>query len=91
MSNKIKRVDDVIWREIDGNVVIVKEDGSEIITLNPTAAYIWDKCSGEIDVSEIAAKMQEQFDASFEEIYDDVITAVKRLEDMGLLKKINEP
>jgi len=86
MPGKIERVPEVIWRKIDDNVVIVKEDGTKLITLNSTAAYIWEKCNGEIDARTIATRLQEQFTASFEEIYDDVLKALKSLEDMGLVK-----
>lgn len=90
MFDKIERDPNVIWRKIGDNVVIIREDGTELITLNHTATFIWEKCNGKMNTSAIAAMMQEQFEASLEEIYDDVITALKRLEDMGLLKEVDE-
>ena len=86
MPGKITRVPEVIWRKIDNNVVIIKEDGTKLITLNSTAAYIWEKCNGEMDARAIAAKLMENFEASYEEIYDDVLKALKSLDDMGLIK-----
>ena len=90
MSIRMERVPDIIWRKIDDNVVIVKEDGTELVTLNSTATYIWDKCDGKMNAEDIAAAIEEQFTASFEEIYNDVLAAMNRLEDMGLLKKADE-
>lgn len=90
MSGKIERDPDAIWRKLDDDVVIVKQDGTKLITLNSTAAYIWEKCNGEMDASAIATELQEKFTASYEKIYEDVVTVVKRLEDMSLLKKADE-
>jgi hypothetical protein len=87
MSGKVERDPNVIWRKIDDSVVIIKEDGTKFLTLNNTAAYIWEKCNGEMDAKAIATKLQEQFTVSFEETYDDVLNALKILEDNGLLKK----
>ena len=86
MSGKVERDPNVIWRKIDDSVVIIKEDGTKLVTLNSTAAYIWEKCNGEMDARTIAAEIQEKFKASYEEVYEDVVTSLKKLEDMGLLQ-----
>lgn len=86
MLSKIERVPGVIWRKIDDSVVIVNEDGTKFITLNSTAAYIWEKCNEEMDARLIAKGLQEKFTASFDEIYEDVLTALKSLENLGLIK-----
>jgi hypothetical protein len=87
MYDKVERVPDVIWRKIDDKVVIIGDQGTELITLNSTAAYIWERCDGTMNANDIAKMMQEQFTASLEEIYDDVIAVLKRLGDKGFLKK----
>lgn len=90
MFTKMERAPDVVWRKIDDDAVIIKEDGTELITLNSTAALIWEKCDGVTDVKDITTIMQEQFTTNFEEIYSDVIAVLKRLEDMNLLKRADE-
>ena len=87
MPDRMKRARDVIWREIDDDVVIIKEDGTELITLNSTAAFIWKQCDGERDAGDIAAMLEEQYTAGFDEIYTDVVAAQTRLENAGLLEK----
>jgi hypothetical protein len=90
MLDKIERDPDVIWRKIDDNVVILSHYSTEpaLITLNSTAAYIWELCDGTMNARDIAMMMQEQFTASYEEIYDDVVTVLNRLADKGFLKNV---
>ena len=70
MNIKISWATDIVWRRIDDNVVVIKQDGRTLCTLNQTAAYIWEMCSGEYRPQDIAAAICEQFEVSKEnEIY----------------------
>ena len=87
MLDRLERDPDVIWRKFDDKVVIISGEGTELITLNSTAAYIWEQCDGTRNAKDIANMMQEQFAAGIEEICDDVTIVLKKLLDKGFLKR----
>lgn len=90
MEKKLKRVDDIIWRKIDDSCICFSKDEAEVeaelITLNCTATRIWEHCDGEKTANDIAQLMQEEFSASFEELYQDVSATLQSLEKMKLVE-----
>ncbi len=45
----------------DGSMVLFSPQGQQIITLNPTAALIWEYCDGAHTVAAIAREVREVF------------------------------
>lgn len=85
MDNRIERVSGVIWNSIDDDVVIIGDDGTELVTLNSTAASIWKLSNGDMNARDIATKLQEQFSVDFKDVYNDVIDTINKLGEMGYL------
>ena len=85
MPDKLLRADEVVWRKIDDNVVIVDVDATNILTLNSTAAFLWEQCDGTRNEKEIAEVMADTYDADYNEILEDVTETTKQLEEKGLL------
>lgn len=86
MEGEIVRAEDVIWREIDDEMVVIKGDGTTVHVLNKTAARIWEMCSGDIKPNEIAAKLCERYDVSLEKASTDVRNVMAKMMEIGLLK-----
>jgi hypothetical protein len=87
-EGRITQAEDIIWREIDDDIVIIKDDGLKVHVLNKTAARIWEMCgSGEIGPDEIAAKLCERYDVSLEQASTDVRNVMARMMEIGLLKR----
>jgi coenzyme PQQ synthesis protein D (PqqD) len=57
------RKSDGVYDEVlpDGGLVLFHSQRSLIVTLNPTAALIWECCDGAHDVGDIAAQLREVF------------------------------
>jgi hypothetical protein len=85
----LRRADNSIWREIDGEVAIIKDDGMAIHVLNKTAARIWEMCDGTLGPNEIAARLCERYDVSFERASADVAKALASMVEKGLLIRAN--
>ena len=85
-EGRIARAEDIIWREIDDEIVAIKDDGLAFHVLNKTAARIWEMCSGDIRPDEIAAKLCERYDVSLEKASTDVRNAVAKMVEIGLLR-----
>jgi hypothetical protein len=90
MTNGMARSEETIWRKIEDETVIIKDDGLSVHMLNKTASHIWEMCNGDCGPDEISASLCERFDISFEEARVDVIEVIGKLEQMGLLKQVEE-
>jgi hypothetical protein len=90
MTNGMARSEETIWRKIEDETVIIKDDGLSVHMLNKTASHIWEMCNGDCGPDEIAASLCERFHISFEEARVDVIEVMGELEQMGLLKQVEE-
>ena len=86
MGKHIAQSKDVIWRRIGDDIVIIKEGGTSTHVLNKTAAIIWEMCDGKTGVDEIASKICERFEVSFQEAQADVGQTVKILTKASVLK-----
>jgi hypothetical protein len=89
-TQHLKRRDEYIWRDLDGEVVILNDEGTQVCLLNKTAARIWTLADGTRTLEEIAAEVCEQFDVSAEEALSDVHEFAAQLLDAGLAEWSDE-
>ena len=87
MTGVLKRNEDVIWREIDGKIVIIDKDGLATYTLNKTSACIWQSCDGTKGQEEITMDLCAKFDVKPGKAEADVSETIRKFEEMGLLRK----
>jgi hypothetical protein len=71
---------------VEGEVIVLDRAAGLIHQLNPTAAYIWERCDGETTVREIAARLAAAFEIAPELALRDVMTAAQQLQEMRLLE-----
>ncbi len=86
-EGRIARVEDIIWREIEDDIVVIKDDGLSVHVLNKTAARIWEMCDGDFGPDEIVANLCERYDVSFEQATTDVRNVMAKMVEIGLLKR----
>jgi len=86
MEGRLRRADNVICREIDNEIVAIKDDGLTVHVLNKTAARIWEMCDVNLGPDEMAAKLCERYDVSPERASADVRSALAKMMEKGLLK-----
>ena len=78
---------DIIWRRIDNEIVIIKDDGLSTHVLNSTAASIWEMCGGGCEAGEIVSGLCERYDVAVDDARADVEDALARLVETGLLER----
>jgi len=88
IENRLVQADDIIWRRIGDDIVVIKDDGLATHVLNKTAAIIWELCDGKHGIDEIAARLYERFDVSPEEAHADTRETIENLTKAGILKYI---
>lgn len=86
--NRMAQAEDVIWRRIGDEVVVIKDDGLATHVLNKTAAHIWEMCDGGCTVDEITTNLCERFDVSYEVASVDVREIIEKLTQLGIMNQI---
>lgn len=77
--------DDVVAREIEGELIIVPlvagmgDMEGELFTANETGKAIWDRLDGATELRSVIAALAEKYDATPEEIERDVCGLVEEL------------
>lgn len=89
MSNRPTTKPDLEVRTVDDEKVILDRDGEHIHQLNATASYIWDRCDGTREVSEIAQELADAFEVTPELTLKDVSDIVLQFSELGLLVEVS--
>ena len=90
MKNRITKAEDIIWRRIGDEIVVIKDDGLSMHVLNKTAAHIWELCDGTCRVDELAAGLCKRFDVTFERARIDVKEIIEKLVNINILTEAKE-
>ncbi len=77
----------VLWKEVDGLVVILLIANGNFIELNRTGSFIWKQIAEGAAVNEIVEKMSRTFDAPKEKLSTDVREFVARVISRGLVNE----
>ena len=80
----IARKEDLLVKEVTGELFIHDLRNEKAIFLNPTSAYVWRKCDGQKDTNEIAEEMQKELGVAVSENL--VLYTVSRLSAEHLLE-----
>ena len=86
--------EDIVSREIEGELLIVPlvagigDMEDELFSLNETGKTIWERLNGQKSLGEVAAALSEEFEASTEEIEEDVMGFVAELLKRGMLVEV---
>ena len=77
MATKWKRSKDVVWEELDGEMLLVNSATGMRCHLNAAASAVWRLCDGRRSVRELAAAVARSS--------DEVIRVCRQLRETGLL------
>jgi len=86
MQSRVKRNDEVAWRIIDGEAVIVTPADSVMHTLNDVGTRIWELLTGERNLKEIAQLLCADFDVDEKRAQADTVWFVSCLQKKGLIQ-----
>ncbi len=85
ITNRIAKAEDIIWRRIGDDIVVIKDDGQSTHVLNKTAALIWEMCDGNSGIDEIAAKLCERYEVSLDVARADTEEIIDTLTQSGII------
>ena len=86
----MKRNEDFLLRDVAGSLVIVPVGAAVtafpgMITLNATAAYLWELLETEQTVDTLTAALMDRYDVEETRAREDVLAFVERLKPTGAL------
>jgi len=85
MGNQLDKVQDIIWRRVADEVVVLKDDGQSTHVLNKTAAHIWELCDGQHGIDEIVDSLCKRFDVAHAQAHADATELIEKLIQIGIL------
>jgi hypothetical protein len=81
----------VATRTIDGEAVIVSPDDSMLHNLNEVATIVWEMADGRHSLSDIAARLSEDYEVDAKEAMQDVQALCDELASKGVLEWCDPP
>jgi phosphoenolpyruvate synthase/pyruvate phosphate dikinase len=84
MKGYIVRNPKLAWREVDGEMVIISPEDSQVHELNETASLIWKHAGGE-SLEEMAERISAEYEISLEAARADIGELVAALEQKQLV------
>ncbi|HXY73487.1 MAG TPA: PqqD family peptide modification chaperone [Actinomycetota bacterium] len=82
------RREDVLIKELDGDLVLVNRDEDSVHVLNATAAIVWNCFDGESALSDIADDLADVFQQPTDQMRDDVLGITQWIGELGLLEGV---
>jgi hypothetical protein len=89
MTGYLFRNNRVVWKNIDGEVVIADMEGCTLRTLNKTASLIWILADGTRRIEDIVLGICDKFETTPEQARADVTEFCQELLQAGLIS-VNE-
>jgi hypothetical protein len=81
-----RRTDDLVWRELDGEVVLLDLRSSLYLTLNRTGALLWDLLAEPVTPARLAAALVAEFGLSADVAAADTEAFLSHLRAQGLVE-----
>jgi hypothetical protein len=80
----VKNPDIVVRREEKEALLFDPADGN-LLCINETGIFIWNKCDGERDMNSIAGDISEEYEVSFDKALEDCSAFLEELTDAGFI------
>jgi len=84
-SNPLRR-QDLIWREVDREVVILSSDNKRMHVLNDVGSRIWALLDGEHRKEDILRAISHEYEAAENEMETDISEYLSELRKLNLLE-----
>lgn len=72
-------------REVGEGWVVLDRRNELIHQLNQSAGFVWKCCDGHSDATDIAARLSNEYGVDVNQAQQDVLAALKKFEELGLL------
>lgn len=88
LERVLKHKDDVRYRVVGEEAIVVRQNAAEVIALNDVGARILELIDAKSTVSEVIEKMSSEYDVDRDELTQDVENFVTAIYDAGIVEEI---
>ena len=82
-GSRLRRLEGIAWREVEGEAVLVNVRRDEVIHLNPSASFLWSSLDGQATLEDIARSITGEFEVGLETALADIIAFAADLVEQG--------
>lgn len=86
-TSKLLRKPDLVWREVDGEVVVLSADNKHLEVFNDIGSRIWTLLNGERDVASIVAILCKEYEEQADRVEKDTIEHLEHLKRLNLVEE----
>ena len=86
-STVFRHVDDIRYRIIDDEAVVIRQEAGEVMGLNPTGARLLELIDSEKSVEGLVDAMSEEFQMERAELERDVFRFLQELWEAGVIEE----
>ncbi len=86
LSTILVKSEDIAWRKIDDDAILIDMDEEEVTHFNEVAAQIWETLDGEKSAEEIIEHIRSQFEVDQEQAKKDVFSFLNKLLKKEMVK-----
>jgi hypothetical protein len=79
------KVDDVVWREVGDDLVVLELSTSTYLTLNGTARYLWERLADATTLDGLIEMLVERYQISADQARSDTESFLSALADRELI------
>jgi len=88
LDRVMKHKDDVRYRVVGDEAVVVRQSAAEVLALNDVGARILELIDAESTVSQVIETMSSEYDVERDELAQDVENFVAAIHDAGIVEEI---
>ena len=85
-SSKPNRINNLVWREVDGEIAIISSENKHLHTLNGVGSTIWKMLDGENDLAAITTKIASKYAQDLSVVKKDLSEFINDLERLNLIE-----
>ena len=81
----VPRKAEVVWQELEGEVVLLNPKTGEYFGLNEVAGSFWEKVDGKKSLGNIIKELLEEYDVKREELEKDLQDLIEKMRPFSLI------
>src|SRR5450759_5036074 len=87
----LRRKTSILWRELDGEAVLLSPSAGSSYNLNQVGTFIWKMLDGKHSSHDIATAICQAYEVEYEQVLQDVESILVELRDNDLLNESPTP
>ena len=85
---KLRRNEDIAWRAVEDEGLLVDPRKGQVYPLDPVALRLWQMSEGKLTFSEIVSTLLQEYDVSEQDLRRDLSSYVEELKSADLLSVV---